>query len=77
MFIDLMQIHNQYIEIIVCQITSKVSGLDDRMCNRFLLGELIELLWAEGTVRALEEMICYQTILFGNNMTAFTPTYIG
>jgi hypothetical protein len=64
-----VHIHNQYIEIIVCQITSKVSGLEDRMCNSFLLGELIELLRVEVTWHVLEEVICYQAILFGNNMT--------
>lgn len=52
------------------QLTSKVLGLEDRMCNSFLLGELIELLPVEGTGHALEEVICYLVILFGNSMMA-------
>nr|YP_010507459.1 RNA polymerase beta'' subunit [Vincetoxicum pingtaoanum]UXG54586.1 RNA polymerase beta'' subunit [Vincetoxicum pingtaoanum] len=60
-----VQIHNRHIEIIVRQITSKVLVSEDRMSNVFSPGELIGLLRAERTGRALEEAICYRAILLG------------
>nr|YP_010457077.1 RNA polymerase beta'' subunit [Microtropis henryi]UUA68263.1 RNA polymerase beta'' subunit [Microtropis henryi] len=60
-----VQIHNRHIEIIVRQITSKVLVSEDGMSNVFLPRELIGLLRAERTGRALEEAICYRTILLG------------
>nr|UEE88015.1 RNA polymerase beta'' subunit [Rhus wilsonii] len=60
-----VQIHNRHIEIIVRQITSKVLVSEDGMSNIFLPGELIGLLRAERTARALEEAICYRAILLG------------
>nr|QBC72426.1 RNA polymerase beta subunit [Phemeranthus sp. GY-2019] len=60
-----VQIHNRHIEIIVRQITSKVLVSEDGMSNVFLPGELIGLLRAERTGRALEEAICYRAILLG------------
>nr|YP_009568123.1 RNA polymerase beta subunit [Spergula arvensis]QBE85919.1 RNA polymerase beta subunit [Spergula arvensis] len=60
-----VQIHNRHIEIIVRQITSKVLVSEDGMSNVFLPGELIGLFRAERTGRALEEAICYRTILLG------------
>nr|YP_010552090.1 RNA polymerase beta'' subunit [Sonerila annamica]UTM94995.1 RNA polymerase beta'' subunit [Sonerila annamica] len=60
-----VQIHNRHIEIIVRQITSKVLVSEDGMSNVFLPGELIGLLRAERTGRALEESICYRAILLG------------
>jgi DNA-directed RNA polymerase subunit beta' len=62
-----VQIHNRHIEIIVRQITSKVlvSEDGDGLSNVFLPGELIGLLRAERTGRALEEAICYRAVLLG------------
>nr|UEK25836.1 RNA polymerase beta'' subunit [Opuntia sulphurea] len=60
-----VQIHNRHIELIVRQITSKVLVSEDGMSNVFLPGELIGLLRAERTGRALEEAICYRPILLG------------
>lgn len=60
-----VQIHNRHIEIIVRQITSKVLVSEDGMSNAFSPGELIGLLRAERTGRALEETICYRAILLG------------
>nr|YP_009538550.1 RNA polymerase beta subunit [Xylocarpus granatum]AYU74543.1 RNA polymerase beta subunit [Xylocarpus granatum] len=60
-----VQIHNRHIEIIVRQITSKVLVSEDGMSNVFLPGELIGLLRAERTGRALEERIRYRAILLG------------
>ncbi|TYI01488.1 hypothetical protein ES332_A11G204300v1 [Gossypium tomentosum] len=60
-----VQIHNRHIEIIVRQITSKVLVSEDGMSNVFLPGELIGLLRAERTGRALEEAICYRPVLLG------------
>nr|YP_009365318.1 RNA polymerase beta'' subunit [Pimenta dioica]ARJ60831.1 RNA polymerase beta'' subunit [Pimenta dioica] len=60
-----VQIHNRHIEIIVRQITSKVLVSEDGMSNVFLPGELIGLLRAARTGRALEESICYRAIPLG------------
>nr|QCW93705.1 RNA polymerase subunit beta [Alzatea verticillata] len=60
-----VQIYNRHIEIIVRQITSKVLVSEDDMSNVFLPGELIGLLRAERTGRALEESISYRAILLG------------
>nr|QXE46006.1 RNA polymerase beta'' subunit [Gonocarpus micranthus] len=60
-----VQIHNRHIEIIVRQLTSKVLVSEDGMSNVFLPGELIGLLRAERTGRALEEAICYRAIFLG------------
>nr|YP_010895676.1 RNA polymerase beta'' subunit [Chorispora sibirica]WJZ19667.1 RNA polymerase beta'' subunit [Chorispora sibirica] len=60
-----VHIHNRHIEIIVRQITSKVLVSEEGMSNVFLPGELIGLLRAERTGRALEETICYQAFLLG------------
>uniref|UniRef100_A0AB39U2U8 DNA-directed RNA polymerase subunit beta'' n=1 Tax=Hydnocarpus kurzii TaxID=3240908 RepID=A0AB39U2U8_9ROSI len=60
-----VQIHNRHIEIIVRQITSKVLVSEDGMSNVFSPGELIGLLRAERTGRALEEAICYRAIFLG------------
>nr|YP_009050113.1 RNA polymerase beta' subunit [Erodium trifolium]AGY60935.1 RNA polymerase beta' subunit [Erodium trifolium]AKF43116.1 RNA polymerase beta'' subunit [Erodium trifolium] len=60
-----VQIHNKHIEIIVRQITSKVLVSEDGMSNVFLPGELIGLLRAERTGRALEEGIRYRAVLLG------------
>nr|UGO88586.1 RNA polymerase beta'' subunit [Corydalis maculata] len=60
-----VQIHNKHIEIIVRQITSKVLVSEDGMSNVFSPGELIGLLRAERTARALEEAICYRVVLLG------------
>nr|YP_010468078.1 RNA polymerase beta'' subunit [Tropaeolum majus]QKK51076.1 RNA polymerase beta'' subunit [Tropaeolum majus]UVF30682.1 RNA polymerase beta'' subunit [Tropaeolum majus]UVF31868.1 RNA polymerase beta'' subunit [Tropaeolum majus]UVF36746.1 RNA polymerase beta'' subunit [Tropaeolum majus] len=60
-----VRIHNRHIEIIVRQITSKVLVSEEGMSNVFLPGELIGLLRAERTGRALDEAICYRAILLG------------
>nr|YP_010489864.1 RNA polymerase beta'' subunit [Koenigia forrestii]YP_010598588.1 RNA polymerase beta'' subunit [Koenigia nummulariifolia]UWM11504.1 RNA polymerase beta'' subunit [Koenigia forrestii]UZC53725.1 RNA polymerase beta'' subunit [Koenigia forrestii]UZP14504.1 RNA polymerase beta'' subunit [Koenigia forrestii]WAL02622.1 RNA polymerase beta'' subunit [Koenigia nummulariifolia] len=60
-----VQIHNRHIEIIVRQITSKVLVSEDGMSNVFLPGELVGLLRAERTGRALEEAIFYRAVLLG------------
>lgn len=60
-----VEIHNRHLEIIVRQITSKVLVSEDGMSNVFSPGELIGLLRAERTGRALEEAICYRAILLG------------
>nr|QWC54936.1 RNA polymerase beta'' subunit [Dracocephalum heterophyllum] len=60
-----VQIHNRHIEIIVRQITSKVLVSEEGMSNVFSPGELIGLLRAERTGRALEEAVCYRALLLG------------
>nr|YP_009668976.1 RNA polymerase subunit beta [Galphimia angustifolia]QCW93974.1 RNA polymerase subunit beta [Galphimia angustifolia] len=60
-----VKIHNRHIEIIVRQITSKVLVSEDGMSNVFSPGELIGLLRAERTGRALEEAIGYRAVLLG------------
>nr|UDP58405.1 RNA polymerase beta'' subunit [Kielmeyera appariciana] len=72
-----VQIHNRHIEIIVRQITSKVLVSEDGMSNVFSPGELIGLLRAERTGRALEEAICYRAILLGITKTSLnTQSFI-
>ncbi|KAJ7941778.1 DNA-directed RNA polymerase subunit beta'' [Quillaja saponaria] len=72
-----VQIHNRHIEIIVRQITSKVLVSEDGMSNVFLPGELIGLLRAERTGRALEEAICYRALLLGITKTSLnTQSFI-
>nr|YP_009767489.1 RNA polymerase beta'' subunit [Daniellia ogea]QIS98107.1 RNA polymerase beta'' subunit [Daniellia ogea] len=72
-----VQIHNRHIEIIVRQITSKVLVSEDGMSNVFSPGELIGLLRAERTGRALEEAICYRTLLLGITKTSLnTQSFI-
>ena len=72
-----VQIHNKHIEMIVCQITSKVLVSEDGMSNVFSPGELIGLLRAERTGRALEELICYRAILLGITRTSLnTQSFI-
>ncbi|GER27663.1 DNA-directed RNA polymerase subunit beta'' [Striga asiatica] len=60
-----VRIHNRHIEIIVRQITSKVLVSEDGMSNVFSPGELIGLLRAERTGRALEEAVSYRALLLG------------
>nr|YP_010318305.1 RNA polymerase beta'' subunit [Setchellanthus caeruleus]ULC82797.1 RNA polymerase beta'' subunit [Setchellanthus caeruleus] len=72
-----VQIHNRHIEIIVRQITSKVLVSEEGMSNVFLPGELIGLLRAERTGRALDEAICYRAILLGITRTSLnTQSFI-
>nr|YP_009766583.1 RNA polymerase beta'' subunit [Cadellia pentastylis]QIS97118.1 RNA polymerase beta'' subunit [Cadellia pentastylis] len=72
-----VQIHNRHIEIIVRQITSKVLVSEDGMSNVFSPGELIGLLRAERTGRALEEAICYRALLLGITKTSLnTQSFI-
>nr|WFG51980.1 RNA polymerase beta'' subunit [Astragalus mongholicus] len=72
-----VHIHNRHIEIIVRQITSKVLVLEDGMSNVFLPGELIGLLRAERTGRALEEAVCYRALLLGITKTSLnTQSFI-
>nr|UWV18986.1 RNA polymerase beta'' subunit [Coronilla valentina subsp. glauca] len=72
-----VHIHNRHIEIIVRQITSKVLVSEDGMSNVFSPGELIGLLRAQRTGRALEESICYRTLLLGITKTSLnTQSFI-
>nr|QWY86596.1 RNA polymerase beta'' subunit [Prioria balsamifera] len=72
-----VQIHNRHIEIIVRQITSKVLVSEDGMSNVFSPGELIGLLRAERTGRALEEAISYRALLLGITKTSLnTQSFI-
>nr|YP_009486618.1 RNA polymerase beta' subunit [Bauhinia binata]AWB12841.1 RNA polymerase beta' subunit [Bauhinia binata] len=72
-----VQIHNRHIEIIVRQITSKVLISEDGMSNVFSPGELIGLLRAERTGRALEETISYRALLLGITKTSLnTQSFI-
>ncbi|CAK8532749.1 unnamed protein product [Lathyrus sativus] len=72
-----VHIDNRHIEIIVRQITSKVMVSEDGMSNVFLPGELIGLLRAERTGRALEEAICYRDLLLGVTKTSLnTQSFI-
>nr|YP_010286784.1 RNA polymerase beta'' subunit [Hydrocharis dubia]UKT60902.1 RNA polymerase beta'' subunit [Hydrocharis dubia] len=65
-----VEIHNRHIEIIVRQVTSRVSVSEDGMSNVFSPGELIGLLRAERAGRALDETFCYRAILLGITRTS-------
>ncbi|KAJ4699750.1 DNA-directed RNA polymerase subunit beta'' [Melia azedarach] len=71
-----VQIHNRHIEIIVRQITSKVLVSEDGMSNVFLPGEMIGLLRAERTGRALEEAIRYRAILLGITRASLNTPFL-
>nr|ACH47338.1 RNA polymerase beta subunit [Erodium texanum] len=72
-----VQIHNKHIEMIVRQITSKVLVSEDGMSNVFLPGELIGLLRAERTGRALEEGVCYRAVFLGITRASLnTPSFL-
>ena len=60
-----VHVSNKHIEIIVRQMTSKVTTLEDGMINIFLPGELIESSRARRMNRILEEAIPYEPILLG------------
>jgi DNA-directed RNA polymerase subunit beta' len=60
-----VHVSNKHIEIIVRQMTSKVTTLEDGMINIFLPGELIESPRARRMNRILEEAIPYEPILLG------------
>nr|QWW92257.1 RNA polymerase beta'' subunit [Rhaphidolejeunea foliicola] len=60
-----VHVSNKHIEIIVRQMTSKVTTSEDGIINIFLPGELIELSRAQRMNRILEEAIPYQPILLG------------
>nr|YP_009667552.1 RNA polymerase beta' subunit [Cheilolejeunea xanthocarpa]QCW58328.1 RNA polymerase beta' subunit [Cheilolejeunea xanthocarpa] len=60
-----VHVSNKHIEIIVRQMTSKVTTSEDGIINIFLPGELIELSRAQRMNRILEEAIPYKPILLG------------
>jgi DNA-directed RNA polymerase subunit beta' len=60
-----VHVSNKHIEIIVRQMTSKVTTLEDGMINIFLPNELIESSRARRMNRILEEAIPYEPILLG------------
>nr|YP_009545096.1 RNA polymerase beta [Gymnomitrion concinnatum]AZB86844.1 RNA polymerase beta [Gymnomitrion concinnatum] len=60
-----VHISNKHIEIIVRQMTSKVTTLEDGLINIFLPSELIESSRARRMNRILEEAIPYEPILLG------------
>nr|QWW92929.1 RNA polymerase beta'' subunit [Delavayella serrata] len=60
-----VHISNKHIEIIVRQMTSKVTTLENGLTNIFLPGELIESSKARRMNRILEESIAYEPILLG------------
>ena len=60
-----VHVSNKHIEIIVRQMTSKVTTLEDGMINIFSPGELIESSRARRMNRILEEAIPYEPILLG------------
>nr|QWW92011.1 RNA polymerase beta'' subunit [Lejeunea sp. 17-8794] len=60
-----VNVSNKHIEIIVRQMTSKVTTSEDGIINIFLPGELIELSRAQRMNRILEEAIPYEPILLG------------
>nr|YP_009548568.1 RNA polymerase beta'' subunit [Adiantum aleuticum]AYW15543.1 RNA polymerase beta'' subunit [Adiantum aleuticum] len=69
-----VQICDKHLEIIVCQLTSRVVASEDGVTNVFLPGELVELSQAERMNRVLRKSIFYEPILLGMTKASLSTT---
>nr|YP_009548481.1 RNA polymerase beta'' subunit [Tryonia myriophylla]AYW15302.1 RNA polymerase beta'' subunit [Tryonia myriophylla] len=69
-----VQISDKHLEIIVCQLTSKVVASEDRVTHVFFPGELVELSQAERMNRVLKRSIFYEPILLGMTKASLSTT---
>nr|AYW15408.1 RNA polymerase beta'' subunit [Jamesonia brasiliensis] len=69
-----VQISDKHLEIIVCQLTSRVVASEDRITHVFFPGELVELSQAERMNRVLKRSIFYQPILLGMTKASLSTT---
>nr|YP_009548742.1 RNA polymerase beta'' subunit [Cryptogramma acrostichoides]AYW15717.1 RNA polymerase beta'' subunit [Cryptogramma acrostichoides] len=69
-----VQISDKHLEIIVCQLTSRVVASEDGVTNVFLPGELVELSQAERMNRVLKRSIFYEPIVLGMTKASLNTT---
>lgn len=69
-----VQISDKHLEIIVCQLTSRVVASEDGVTNVFFPGELVELLQAERMNRVLKRSIFYEPIVLGMTKASLNTT---
>nr|YP_009549002.1 RNA polymerase beta'' subunit [Calciphilopteris ludens]AYW15977.1 RNA polymerase beta'' subunit [Calciphilopteris ludens] len=69
-----VQICDKHLEIIVCQLTSRVVASEDGVTNVFLPGELVELSQAERMNRVLRRSISYEPIALGMTKASLNTT---
>nr|YP_009547285.1 RNA polymerase beta'' subunit [Adiantum tricholepis]AYW14941.1 RNA polymerase beta'' subunit [Adiantum tricholepis] len=69
-----VQICDKHLEIIVCQLTSRVVASENGVTNVFLPGELVELLQAERMNRVLRKSIFYEPIVLGMTKASLSTT---
>nr|YP_003934548.1 RNA polymerase beta'' subunit [Myriopteris lindheimeri]ADL29797.1 RNA polymerase beta'' subunit [Myriopteris lindheimeri] len=69
-----VQICDKHLEIIVCQLTSRVVASEDGVTNVFLPGELVELSQAERMNRVLRRSIFYEPIVLGMTKASLNTT---
>nr|YP_009547373.1 RNA polymerase beta'' subunit [Hemionitis subcordata]AYW15029.1 RNA polymerase beta'' subunit [Hemionitis subcordata] len=69
-----VQICDKHLEIIVCQLTSRVVASEDGVTNVFLPGELVELSQAERMNRVLKRSIFYEPIVLGMTKASLNTT---
>nr|YP_009548395.1 RNA polymerase beta'' subunit [Pityrogramma trifoliata]AYW15216.1 RNA polymerase beta'' subunit [Pityrogramma trifoliata] len=69
-----VQISDKHLEIIVCQLTSRVVASEDGITHVFFPGELVELSQAERINRVLKRSIFYEPILLGMTKASLSTT---
>nr|YP_010969970.1 RNA polymerase beta'' subunit [Taenitis blechnoides]WNR49183.1 RNA polymerase beta'' subunit [Taenitis blechnoides] len=69
-----VQISDKHLEIIVCQLTSRVVASEDKVTHVFFPGELVELSQAERMNRVLKRSIFYEPILLGMTKASLNTT---
>nr|YP_010145540.1 RNA polymerase beta'' subunit [Coniogramme intermedia]QQO79444.1 RNA polymerase beta'' subunit [Coniogramme intermedia] len=69
-----VQISDKHLEIIVCQLTSRVAASEDGVTSVFLPGELVELSQAERMNRVLKRSIFYEPIVLGMTKASLNTT---
>ncbi|MCO5605507.1 hypothetical protein L7F22_059690 [Adiantum nelumboides] len=69
-----VRICNKHLEIIICQLTSRVIASEDGVTNVFLPGELVQLSQAERMNRVLKKSIFYEPIVLGMTRASLSTT---
>nr|YP_010376746.1 RNA polymerase beta'' subunit [Adiantum malesianum]UPV69511.1 RNA polymerase beta'' subunit [Adiantum malesianum] len=69
-----VRICDKHLEIIICQLTSRVIASEDGVTNVFLPGELVELSQAERMNRVLKKSIFYEPIVLGMTRASLSTT---
>nr|YP_009549262.1 RNA polymerase beta'' subunit [Vittaria graminifolia]AYW16411.1 RNA polymerase beta'' subunit [Vittaria graminifolia] len=69
-----VEICDKHLEIIVCQLTSRVIASEDGIIDVFLPGEFVELSQAERMNRVIKKSICYEPTLLGMTKASLSTT---